>query len=170
MSGRSNLPFVFTPKELADELAAREKQDFTGSLVKYVNPALRFFTTKEIRQKYQQVMEKRRKRKRGNWYSDKRREPNTVGDKKVSRNVHSVTAVCSKSNLRDNGRGFFGLKVRPYEEVYHLCRCERFYGQPVSAGIMWTGVLVAADVVATSAHIVRDSQRGGIENKEFKKK
>lgn len=157
MNGRSNLQFVFTPGELADELAARKNPDVKGSLGKYANPALRFFTTKEIQQKYNQLMAKRIKRTRGNWYSDKRLEPNAVGDKKVSRNVHSVTAVCYKSNLSDNGRGFLELKVRPYKEVYHLCRCERFYGQPVAAGIMWTGALVAEDIVATSAHIVRET-------------
>jgi V8-like Glu-specific endopeptidase len=157
MNGRSQSPFVFTPRDLDVELAFRDNQNINGTGVKGMNPALRYFTTGEIRKKYRQMMERSIKRKRGNWYRDKREELYKIKDKKVRRNAHSVTAVCMRRDLCDTDHGYWELKVERYEEIYHLCRCERFYGQPVAAGLMCTGVLVAPDVVATAAHFVRET-------------
>jgi len=154
MNGHSNSPYLFSLEELTAELKARENQWFTDSNIKWKNPALQDFTTKEIRLKCNQLKEKSRKCTRGNWYYEKRLEPFEANNKYVSWNVHTVCAVCFKRNLRNIGKGFLELNVRPYEEIYRLSPYERFYGQPASAGVMWTGVLVAPNIVATSAHMI----------------
>ena len=156
MNGRTNS--TFTIRDLERELHVREIQSIAGSNVYGANPALRYFTTKEIRQKYRRLEEKSKSRKRGLWGWDKRRESCEVKNKKVIRNAHSVAAVCMSRDLRDTGNGYWELNVGRYEDIYRLCRCERFYGQPAAAGLMCTGVLVAADVVATAAHIAYEAR------------
>ncbi len=158
-------PDRFTIPALSGELAAREQLKQTGNHMIALNPIFHGFTTREIQLKYRLMIDRNRKQKRGNWHGDNRREINSVKEKKVIRNAHSVTLICKKNNLLDTGNGAWELKVKCYGETYYLYHSEPFYHQPVSAGLMCTGVLVAANVVATAAHFLNGS--GGVRNLVF---
>ena len=120
-----------------------------------VNPELSHLTTEELLQKIRLMIEDSRlDLKRGIWGIDGRLELFDITDDRVRRNVRSAAAVCEKNDLLDTGDGFCELKIKKYGDTYNLCPCERFYDQPAAACFMCTGVLVAADVVATAAHFV----------------
>lgn len=76
-----------------------------------------------------------------------------IPDEQILQNCKCVAAICRNDNLTDLGNGFFSLKTKIYGKTFNLCDSEPFYDQPVSAGFMCSGFLVAEDVIATAYHV-----------------
>jgi len=185
MSRRDISSFGFSVRKLDMELIARGAQTPLGTLFDFndkegspqrdetfraikvlylpphvpaLNPALKHFTLPELLLKLRQMIQERKlDGDRGVWGTHDRLDIFDVTDERVRRNAHSAAAVFMYNDLQDMGDGYRQLRVKNYGELYNLCRCEPFYEQPVAAGAMCTGVLVAADVVATAAHFVNES-------------
>jgi S1-C subfamily serine protease len=64
----------------------------------------------------------------------------------------SVVALYPASSVRDRRDGTSELQTVPYGHSLNLCPSERFWQQP--SGSACSGVLVAADVVATAGHCI----------------
>jgi AraC-like DNA-binding protein len=79
-----------------------------------------------------------------------------IEEEQVNRNALSVAAVCMKEGLIPCGKGFSQLETVNFGETFNLCLSEPFLDQPIGAGPICTGVLVAEDVIATAAHFVND--------------
>jgi hypothetical protein len=188
MNGRDILFFGFTIEDLDRELIARGAQTPLEKLFDFndrdgtpqqaeifrqvkelyhpapsLNPALSHIKTPDILQGLRQMIEEKRlDGERGIWGVDERMDHFDISDNRVRRNALSVAAVCMKNHLSPTGEGFQELRVKNYGETYTLCPRERFYDQPVAAGLMCTGVLVAPDVVATAAHFADETNVRGL--------
>jgi AraC-like DNA-binding protein len=79
-----------------------------------------------------------------------------IEEKQIRRNALPVAAVCMKADLLSASKDLFQLKTVSFGETFNLCQNEPFYDQPIGAGPMCTGVLVADDVIATAAHFVKE--------------
>jgi hypothetical protein len=64
----------------------------------------------------------------------------------------SAVALFPASQVRDRGDGTSELLTMPYGQSRNLCPSERFWQQP--SGSYCSGVLVAADVIATAGHCI----------------
>jgi AraC-like DNA-binding protein len=79
-----------------------------------------------------------------------------IEEEQVEKNTLSVAAVCMKTGLIPCDKRFSQLETVSFGETFNLCLSEPFFDQPIGAGSMCTGVLVAEDVIATAAHFVND--------------
>ena len=65
--------------------------------------------------------------------------------------------VFMENDLLDTGDGSRMMGVKHSGDAYNLYPCERFYDKPMAADFMFTGALVAPDVVATAAHFIHET-------------
>ncbi|MCP4218170.1 MAG: helix-turn-helix domain-containing protein, partial [bacterium] len=71
----------------------------------------------------------------------------------IREHARSVAAIFMKEDITPGGGDFNNLRVKPYGQTFNLNVSEPYLHQPIAAGRMGTGVLVADDVVVTAAHI-----------------
>lgn len=69
-----------------------------------------------------------------------------------------VVALFWAEQLTENEDGTFSLRTVKYGDKYRLCSMERFHSQPT--GAFCSGVLVAADIVATAGHCINEANVG----------
>lgn len=74
----------------------------------------------------------------------------------VKKNFAGVAAICSHQSLLESKQDCFFLSNHPYGETFNLCKHEPFHLQPVVEGELYTGFLVASDLIVTAAHCVND--------------
>jgi len=89
----------------------------------------------------------------GRWGNDDRMDIYKVTDIHIRKNAKSVACICDRRSLRDNGDGTFIMDVRNYREEFSLSIVEPFHDQPISAGRLCTGFLVAPDIIATAGSV-----------------
>jgi len=157
MIGKKNLLSSLTVKELEEELEARVSGgtgenpthivDFQSSRGMKVD--LQCISTWELTE----ALVHRAWETRAVWFFDNRMDIYKVRDKDIKQNAACVVAVTLNTNLETDGDGFWKLRVSHFGQSLGLSKKERFWGQPASAGPMWTGFLVKEDIVATAAHV-----------------
>jgi trypsin-like peptidase len=87
--------------------------------------------------------------------SDNRQDMYQVTKSAVRRSAAAVVALVKAADLNENGDGTFDLMTESYKDAYDLCSSEPFVSQPT--GCFCSGFLVAADVVATAGHCVKNA-------------
>ncbi len=100
--------------------------------------------------------------RRGTWYDDDRMDAYTITDTRIKRNADCVAAICPAEDLSDERNGFCSLRVKNYGVTFGLCDGEPFRMQPVAAGKLCTGFLVADDVLATAGHCANEENLAGL--------
>lgn len=90
---------------------------------------------------------------RGAW-SDGLMDCDEIVDDEINKNADCIAAICMAGDLTDLNNGFSMLKFKNYGDAFNLSELEPFRGQPIAAGPMCTGFLVADDVIATAAHFL----------------
>ena len=83
---------------------------------------------------------------------DDRQDLYEVTTQALKDDADSVVALFKSSSINDNGDGTSTLATKIYGDAYKLCGSEPFRNQPI--GAFCSGVLVAADLVATAGHCV----------------
>ncbi len=89
---------------------------------------------------------------RGIWGRDSRVDYYDIDDEQVRKNAHCTAVICMKSNLTADANGCSTLRIKNYGKTFNLCESEPFHHQPIAAGRIGTGFLVAGDIVATAGH------------------
>jgi Trypsin-like peptidase domain len=97
-------------------------------------------------------------KKRGIWEKDDRIDIYQIQDRRVIKNALCVAAICREKDLIDTGAGVSELEVKNYGESFNLCTDEPFQHQPIAAGSLCTGFLVAEDIIATAGHCVDEEK------------
>lgn len=93
---------------------------------------------------------------RGAW-SDDLMDCYEISDEQINQNAGSTAAVILKNNLIDDENGFSTLRVKNYGEAFNLCDLEPFHYQPIAGGLIFTGILVKDDIIATIGSNVNES-------------
>ncbi len=99
---------------------------------------------------------------RGIWNDQKMFDMFEIHDEVVRRNAEGVAAICLAEDLEAEGNGFFSLETGHYGELFNLCVCEPFHGQPVVMGPLFTGFLVSPDIIVTAGHCVHEGNIGAL--------
>ncbi len=120
-----------------------------------LNDLFKDLSTRELVQ-WMQVKTQDINQDRGIWCVDDRKDIFEVDDEAVKRNASSVAAVCMAEEIKRNSRGGLGLKTRGFRETFNLSVSEPFFQQPVLAGPVCTGFLVAEDIIVTAAHFANE--------------
>jgi len=89
------------------------------------------------------------------WGLDDRWDFYMLKDEQIIENARSVAAILNERNLKPGDNDTYIMDTRKYRKMYHLCEKEPFRDQPVGAGKVCTGFLVAKDIIATAAHCLR---------------
>jgi AraC-like DNA-binding protein len=122
-----------------------------------VNDALKHFGTVDLAQKIRQMInDSKMESVRKGRYALNPMDIFEIEEEQIRRNALSAAAVCMKTDLLPCGKGFSKLENRNFGETFNLSQDEPFFDQPIGAGPMCTGVLVAEDVIATAAHFVNE--------------
>jgi S1-C subfamily serine protease len=77
-----------------------------------------------------------------------------IPDDEINTNADCIAALCMAGSLTDLNNGFSMLEVKNYGETFNLNELEPFRRQPIAAGRLCTGFLVAENIIATAAHNV----------------
>lgn len=116
-----------------------------------VNPAFNDITTQEL-VKLLMLKTSELNKERGIWGEDDRLDYYEIKDEMIKKNADCVSAICHKNDLIDTKNGFMTLRVKNYGDTFNLNRNEPFRNQPIAAGWLCTGFLVAEDIIATAGH------------------
>lgn len=146
---------VGTPQR--SEIYESIKNFYKSVTPKASNKTLKDMTPTELMQKLQMNIDNLKEDafKRGR-YLLKSMDLYEIEEEYVRKNILSIAAVCTKTDLIPCGKGFSQLGTVNFGETFNLCQSEPFFDQPIGAGPMCTGVLVAEDVIATAAHFVNE--------------
>jgi len=96
-----------------------------------------------------------RVRQRAIYGSDDRKDIYAVTNSRALPLVEASLALVESADLSQTSEGSWVLRTSLYKEAYQLCASEPFASQPI--GCFCSGVLVAADVVATAGHCVKNT-------------
>jgi len=94
-------------------------------------------------------------RQRAIYGVDDRKDVKDVTDKKVLALAEASVALVEAADLQPAADGGWTLKTTSYRTDYDLCANEPFASQPL--GCFCSGALVAADVIATAGHCVKNT-------------
>jgi hypothetical protein len=86
---------------------------------------------------------------------DDRKDVYAVKDARAKPLIDASLALIEKHDLHQTADGHWSLHTTSFREDYNLCPSETFAAQPL--GCFCSGVLVAADVVATAGHCVKST-------------
>ena len=143
----------WTDDELVREIRRRERANRSGDRARAGVPNGRARDLADV--PTGELIDAARGRQRVIYGSDNRQDLHQVASRAVHRSADAVVALVKASDLQDNGDGTFDLITESYKEAYDLCSSEPFVSQPT--GCFCSGFLVAADVVATAGHCVKNA-------------
>jgi AraC-like DNA-binding protein len=142
---------------LRSEIYESIKNHYDSITPPALNKALKDMTPTELMQKMQiNIDDLKEAAFKAGRYPLKSMDIYEIEEEQVEKNTLSVAAVCMKAGLIPCGKGFSQLETVNFGENFNLCLSEPFLDQPIGAGSMCTGVLVAEDVIATAAHFVNE--------------
>jgi hypothetical protein len=91
-------------------------------------------------------------RQRAIYGVDDRQDTKDITNARQKALAEASVALVETGDLQAAGAGF-ALRTKSYKTEYNLCANERYASQPL--GCFCSGVLVAADVVATAGHCIK---------------
>jgi hypothetical protein len=86
---------------------------------------------------------------------DDRKDTFEITAPRVRPLIEASLALVESDDLHKTADGRWQLRTSPFKEDYDLCSSETFASQPL--GCFCSGVLVAADIVATAGHCVKST-------------
>jgi hypothetical protein len=72
------------------------------------------------------------------------------------KDANNVAALFFAQAISDNGNGTSTVQTADFHQLFDLCPEEPFGGQPAGKSCIGSGVLVAADIIATAGNLVND--------------
>ena len=145
----------WTAEELVAELRRRGSAPSTGGRSGQTRgAALAGTRAEELRHLATPVLVQLAKtRQRAIYGVDNRRDVYTVKAPKIRTAARAVVALVKAKDLKARADGGHDLATESFRDAYELCSSEPFGAQPI--GCFCSGVLVAADIVATAGHCVK---------------